>query len=236
MGIMSNPLLMAAERISAAGNILSLKAGIRIDINPVQSGSGDPSPSNVRPISGWQSVGLYAEEQYNAQATPKSTITIPAPPGTVYGCYIEVLEDGTARLVVTHGNITFVGDVNEGWTKVTYATKERYLAPMPSDCVDPPIQTTDGLYTDWIKPSTTSGDYCGAIISGSRYNCYLPLNTTDFNTLYHFRTYLSTHNLHVVYPLATPVTYTLDPFVIPLVSGPCNLWADSGDIKLSIAK
>ena len=29
-----------------------------IDINPVQSGSGDPSPDNVRPISGWSEVNV----------------------------------------------------------------------------------------------------------------------------------------------------------------------------------
>ena len=29
-----------------------------VDINPVQSGSGDPSPDNVRPISGWSEVNV----------------------------------------------------------------------------------------------------------------------------------------------------------------------------------
>lgn len=35
----------------------SLRALV-VDITPVQSGSGDPSPINVRPISGWSSVSL----------------------------------------------------------------------------------------------------------------------------------------------------------------------------------
>ena len=30
-----------------------------VDINPVQSGSGDPSPSNVRPITGWTGMNVY---------------------------------------------------------------------------------------------------------------------------------------------------------------------------------
>ena len=29
------------------------------DINPVQTGSGDPSPSNVRPITGWTGMNVY---------------------------------------------------------------------------------------------------------------------------------------------------------------------------------
>ena len=32
--------------------------GVTVDIEPVQSGSGDPSPDNVRPICGWDSVEL----------------------------------------------------------------------------------------------------------------------------------------------------------------------------------
>ena len=28
-------------------------ASLLVDINPVQSGSGEPSPTNIRPITGW---------------------------------------------------------------------------------------------------------------------------------------------------------------------------------------
>ena len=34
--------------------------GVTVDIEPVQAGSGDPSPDNVRPISGWDSVEVEA--------------------------------------------------------------------------------------------------------------------------------------------------------------------------------
>lgn len=32
---------------------------LSVDIEPVQSGNGDPSPTNIRPISGWDSVKVY---------------------------------------------------------------------------------------------------------------------------------------------------------------------------------
>lgn len=46
---------------SVSGGIASFNASVAdiplrsltVDINPIQSGSGDPSPSNIRPISGW---------------------------------------------------------------------------------------------------------------------------------------------------------------------------------------
>lgn len=51
------------ETQTVSGSIATFEAesntGIKslvVDINPVQSGSGDPSPDNVRPISGWSGV------------------------------------------------------------------------------------------------------------------------------------------------------------------------------------
>ena len=50
---------------SASGGIVSFSDGadlplksLVVDIDPVQSGTGDPSPTNIRPISGWDSVHL----------------------------------------------------------------------------------------------------------------------------------------------------------------------------------
>lgn len=56
--IASSPHLSHAEGAVATfadGTDLPLKSLI-VDIDPVQSGSGDPSPSNIRPISGWDAV------------------------------------------------------------------------------------------------------------------------------------------------------------------------------------
>ncbi len=56
--IASSPHLSHAEGAVATftdGTDLPLKSLI-VDIDPVQSGTGDPSPSNVRPISGWDAV------------------------------------------------------------------------------------------------------------------------------------------------------------------------------------
>lgn len=56
--IANSPHLKSASGAVASfsdGAELPLKSLI-VDIEPVQSGSGDPSPSNVRPISGWNGV------------------------------------------------------------------------------------------------------------------------------------------------------------------------------------
>ena len=33
---------------------------VSVDIKPIQSGSGDPTPSNIRPIYGWDGTRVYS--------------------------------------------------------------------------------------------------------------------------------------------------------------------------------
>lgn len=53
-------ILNSPRLLSKSGSIVSIDDAIKaklksciVDINPVQSGSGNPSPDNIRPISGW---------------------------------------------------------------------------------------------------------------------------------------------------------------------------------------
>lgn len=343
MGIMSNPLLLAAERISAAGNIISLKSGLRININPVQSGSGDPSPSNSMPISGWSTVNLTgtgknltgyesgaielngthtentkrlrtpdyikvdegqtyafnwsttsgtdtqafvyyyqdsqhsdalntaswksvpftftvpvgakfvtitARRQSNAvldlstvtsfQLEQDSTattyapyvgcttpITIPTPPGTVCGGYIEVLEDGTAQLVVTDEMVTY--NSSTGWTK----SLDYFYLTVPVK-----YRSARTLLVNWLKGVSPRAwenlnPYEVALTGTNIYiNAYVP----DVADISAWNTLLAATPLQIVYKLVTPEVYTIPPFIIPIASGTNKVWADSGDIKLSIAK
>ena len=58
-------------RKTASGDIASFSDGtgdpfleVKVNINPVQSGSGDPSPENVRPISGWSGAKVVDDAKY----------------------------------------------------------------------------------------------------------------------------------------------------------------------------
>ena len=57
-------LLNTPHEESASGAVVSFKTDVSklkecvVSIEPVQSGSGDPSPDNVRPISGWSAVNV----------------------------------------------------------------------------------------------------------------------------------------------------------------------------------
>ena len=345
------PGLIAARKLKWAGDIVSLNAGFKVQINPVQSGSGDPSPSNVRPISGWSTINLYGgtrlfnpsnytvlvnasgysgyilasdgRQFYSGSVTPRTIvfaisgggtyyikkptatvlrvatytslnvnggaplnyihnetpsadpisitasdsatylavqlfadsdtadlrsieaninglivvkdvktipITIPTPPGTVYGGYIEVLEDGTARLVVTR-----VG-VDMGSMSWVYASGGGGY--YRSDSLTDMILSADAE----VICSAYNRSYASSMSNVPNYG--FAVSTVQPTVFFKDSSYggdasaftLGVTGQTICYTLATPVTYTIDPFVIPLISGPCNLWADSGDIKLTIAK
>ena len=69
------------------------------EIVPLQSGSGDPSPDNVRPITGWTECNVVVSPTEDAQDGETHTISF-ASAGTVYGGSIDVT---TGVLTVTHG-------------------------------------------------------------------------------------------------------------------------------------
>ena len=48
-----------------------------------------------------------------------------------------------------------------------------------------------------------------------------------------WKAWLAENPLHIVYPLATPITYTLTPQQIALLRGNNTLWADTGDTTLT---
>ena len=65
-----NILMSQPHLTSASANPLTFQTDIsanlkdcKIYLEPVQEGSGDPSPDNVRPISGWDGVSVYTSKR-----------------------------------------------------------------------------------------------------------------------------------------------------------------------------
>lgn len=94
---------------SASGTIASFSDGanlpvseLLVGIEAVQSGSGDPSPENVRPISGWTGANIVVSPTLDAQDGTTYSISWQSEAGTVYGGTLNVT---TGVLTVTHGYI-----------------------------------------------------------------------------------------------------------------------------------
>lgn len=111
--------------ISTPSPIVSFSDGspypmqMQFAIEPVQSGSGNPSPSNVRPITGWTGANIKVANGNDPTATGYEVttypITFPSAAGTVYGGTVTVNPDGTGELRVTHGQIaSYAGETLPG--------------------------------------------------------------------------------------------------------------------------
>lgn len=93
----------------ASGNIAEFDDGSNkpmskciADINAVQSGSGDPSPTNIRPISGFNGGNVNVSPTTSAQDGTTYSVSWQSQAGTVYGGNIDLV---SGVLTVTHANI-----------------------------------------------------------------------------------------------------------------------------------
>lgn len=179
------------------------------------------SYSNICPISGWSAVDLFRESAYDPTATPYIPITIPTPPGTVYGGYIHVSEDGSAELVVDRAEVD-LGTL--GWnvqsdhvfrtSKSNIGCKEVNTAVLV--CSEYPVVTAsidNGMYQTTAQIRVTDSAY------------------TDKDV---FTAAMS--GVQLVYELATPITYQLDPITVQTLLGQNAMWADSGNVDLTYIK
>ena len=204
---------------------------LNVSIDPVQSGSGDPAPDNVRPIAGHTQAKIWVKAFHDTSATPTVTVDLN---GTIYGGKLNVL---TGALTVTHKKVVLPTSFNS-WAisgNGRYAT----LAVLGLTDIKPGNPTT--LRTSFckmnaLKPSELG--WAGAASSSSPQfvvstDGYLLLNIgVTAPTVSQINQFISDTGLYIVYPLATPVTYQLTAQEVSTLLGENNIWADTGDVNL----
>ena len=56
-----------------------------IDVTPTQSGTGDPSPTNIRPITGWNEANIVVSSTLDSSDGTIYSVSWQSKAGTVYG-------------------------------------------------------------------------------------------------------------------------------------------------------
>ncbi len=105
-------LLNTPHIATASGSIATFNTDMsanlqecKIHFHPVQEGTGDPSPDNVRPITGWDGVTVH--HSGSDRTTP---VEIPISfPQTIYGGYVDLVK---GEVVEEYAFITVGGDEN----------------------------------------------------------------------------------------------------------------------------
>lgn len=212
--IASSPHLSHAEGAVATfsdGTDLPLKSLV-VDIEPLQSGTGDPSPTNIRPISGWDAVGVHNGN------TVVTTISLGR---TVYGGTLNVL---TGELVVDRA-IVDLGTLTWTYSRVrdffyVNLTGIKYRADMISS-----MYKSVGIKTDSqmaLEPTGTIGQTLNST--------EIKIRNTDYTDAAAFKTAMS--GVMLCYELATPITYHLDPQTVRSLVGQNNIFSDTGNVAL----
>ena len=216
---------------SASGTIASFADGaddllvkdLTINITAVQSGSGDPSPTNIRPISGWTGANIHVADGADPHVIDNVyPISWQSTAGTVYGGTLDVT---TGVLTVTH-----------------------ILDDRPQDLSWSEYQYINGVFTANIDNKKNNRNIISNKLKyydGSVTNILdLNLSGSNSNSRVYVRFDAYTGNLNgfkeeiadgyvFVYELATPLTYQLTPTEVKTLLGQNNIWADTGDSSVS---
>lgn len=208
-----------------------LKALI-VGIEPVQSGTGDPSPDNVRPITGHSSVNVIVSPTLNPLDGTITNITLGQ---TVYGGTLDVL---TGLLTITHAYLFFDGtDMNymamsgtstEGVYRLSiWLARPGRPAAFPLD--------TSGEIADMLcnKYKTITGNEVylrnmgiGQPSGGTNISVY----DASLQTLEDWQSSWENEPLTVCYLVENPQTIQLTGQQIATFLGTNNVWCSSGKI------
>lgn len=256
---------------------------LKVGIEPQQEGSGDPSPTNVRPISGWDEV-VVTRYGKNLFKTNNELSWIPS---------LTKNADGTIRVVGsrTSNGAYAIGTVdlkaNTTYTLRKSGSSDIYYQMLIGETAVTIANINDGTYTPTSDVTATIRIFARANITydtvlypqleiGDTATTYEPYNgqtyTIQFKdgdnplTVYGGtldvvsgvltvdKGYIASYNgetlpstwisdrdvyvegtspttgAQVVYELATPRTYQLNPTMVKSLLGTNNIWADTGDV------
>ena len=218
-------ILKAFPTDSASGAIASFTDGadnlplksLVVDIDPVQdTSSGNPSPTNICPISGWTGMQLNA----NGIVIPISWQT---EAGTVYGGKLDVL---SGKLTLTNYYCT-----PDNATRIVYGIDSQSNLPYAyfqfapkADGNGLSVKTLCSMYK---AGNATRVDKALRMWTSEADIWDSDLDVTSLDTV---KTYLA--DLVIVYPLATPIEIQLTPTEVRSLLGTNNIWADTGDTEV----
>lgn len=211
------PPFTTSGSVVTCNPVVNYPLSVQSEIVAVQSGSGDPSPENVRPISGWSEVTLTHND------TP---VTIQFGQ-TVYG---GELDWTTGVLTVTYAN-TMLGDSSID----KYSDKENTYAYVTVPPNSAPFAYSKAMCSSLARIGSASSDiegYSNGDKSNRLYFRILKSRLTD-GTVATLKDWLQENPIQFVYLLDEPQTIQLTPQEILALSGTNNIYADTGDTTVS---
>lgn len=226
------PQAVASFDDAIVAPIIKLKA----DIEAVQSGSGDPSPSNIRPISGWDGANVWVQAEVDPTAEADYSISWQTQSGTVYGGNFKLFKDGGKWYCTVTADRAYVnlGTLTWNYGKPFGGANEFFWTSGLSDvAVFPNVTTqTDAVCSCFYAKSANemNNHYFTTDGAFSLYNNWVIVHDNAYTDATTFKTAMN--GVQLVYELATPTTTTFEISTeIATLLGDNNIFADCGDIE-----
>lgn len=218
---------------TGTGNPISLTAvtaafmRLKVAFEPTLGGSGTPSPSNIRPISGWNSVTVT---QTLGQRTQNDGAIWS---GTVYGGTIDLI---SGVLTATYEMVALK---DQSWIVRTNGSNYIFSSDLAKPFLAKDISESEHLCDVYPVNYTNAWRYAqvgslslyrivGQTVSDT--TCYLAF--TDITTTTELTAWLNEHDPHLCYRLATPKTVRLDPQTIHALAGNTTITSDAGNMDI----
>jgi hypothetical protein len=210
--------------ISIADAIAAEAVALSVAIEPIQEGTGDPSPENIRPITGHDSVSVVRTDGDGQQSV---TVTVPFG-DVVYGGALDVVKGELVvdRAMVDLGSFTWISEDN--------------IVPGLFRVNQPQVAALGAYYgavqSSILKGTTPRGymniEYGTICLSNVSTSQLLRVRDASFvgKTVAEVTSVLIGQQL--VYELATPITLTFTPQDLALLQGD-NVITSDGEITLT---
>lgn len=223
------------EQTTAPGNPVTLttvqEGGAKsalVTFAPKQSGTGDPSPSNIRPISGWDSLHVYVDEEQSA--SPANTYTATFPDIVYGGSYDFVSGEGVnpwCAVKVDLGSLNYTYSSSGQGTFRSSDLETVVLKPASND-------DKSGIMCECYTVQTANDVYRGVdgigITSGGKLWIH-DTRTTDPDA---FKSLVN--GLYLIYPLTTPTPISLTPADVNLLKGSNTVWTDGDTVQIKYSE
>ena len=218
--------------ITDGQNIVPVKS-LKVTLEPIQSGSGTPSPDNVRPISGHTECVTYVSPTTSETDAEVYTTTLGR---TVYGGTLDVV---SGELVVDRAMVTFDG--TENWVKTSagnayYLTTNNTAFPYGKDHASYNVcdkYAFKGFAISGYISFLSDGEYLLYTYPSGNTIREIAFKNESIASVADWKASLQSNPLQVVYELSTPQTYQLTPTEVDLLLGQNNLWTDCGAVEVT---
>ena len=213
---------------------------LAVTMEPIQSGSGDPSPDNVRPITGRSSVTVTRAGATETDDPVSVTVQLGQ---TVYGGTLDV---ATGELTIDRQMLTYTGA--ENWLFFDAGTANaRTVLMLGADAIFISDNSTGGIVSLCDKlpvaiitaASTdtgirtyysTSAEFSG----GQQLVVVRPANAASLADADAFKAWLSSiGGINFCAKLRNPTTVQLSPQEMTTLLGNNTIWSDSGDVTVT---